>query len=116
MVIALLVSGGILPRRLTEDLRLCPCNDLSTLLVGWLLARARSVPLIYDAHEMWSENVSYNGRSGFPCLFGYGRWHGTLRIFSPIRGSSDHREPLNLHGDSETLQGCTGTLFTCQLS
>ena len=49
-------------------------NDLSTLLVGWLLARARRVPLIYDAHEMWSENVSYNGREWVPMPF----WVRTL--------------------------------------
>jgi glycosyltransferase involved in cell wall biosynthesis len=33
-------------------------NDLTTLTVGWVLARARGVPLIYDAHELWTENMS----------------------------------------------------------
>ena len=37
-------------------------NDLTSLLVGWLLARAQGVPFIYDAHELWSENVSLNSR------------------------------------------------------
>jgi glycosyltransferase involved in cell wall biosynthesis len=41
-------------------------NDLPTLLVGWILARARGVPLIYDTHEMWSENVVYNGHEWIP--------------------------------------------------
>jgi glycosyltransferase involved in cell wall biosynthesis len=41
-------------------------NDLTTLLAGWLLARGRGVPLIYDAHEMWSENVSYDGQEWVP--------------------------------------------------
>jgi len=41
-------------------------NDLPTLLAGWFLARARRVPLVYDAHEMWSENVIYNGRAWVP--------------------------------------------------
>lgn len=36
-------------------------NDLTTLWIGWILARDRGVPLVYDAHEMWSENVSWNG-------------------------------------------------------
>ena len=41
-------------------------NDLTTLLVGWILARVRTVPLVYDAHEMWSENVAYNGQEWVP--------------------------------------------------
>jgi glycosyltransferase involved in cell wall biosynthesis len=32
-------------------------NDLTTLTVAWVLARIRRVPLIYDAHELWTENV-----------------------------------------------------------
>ena len=41
-------------------------NDLTTLLVGWILARTRGVPLIYDAHEMWSENVIFDNREWVP--------------------------------------------------
>ena len=41
-------------------------NDLTTLLVGWILARAQGVPLIYDAHEMWSENVTCKGQEWVP--------------------------------------------------
>jgi glycosyltransferase involved in cell wall biosynthesis len=44
-------------------------NDLTTLLVSWLLARARGVPLVYDAHEMWSENVIYDGHNWVPMPF-----------------------------------------------
>ncbi len=36
-------------------------HDLTTLWTGWLLASAKNVPLVYDAHEMWSENVVWNG-------------------------------------------------------
>lgn len=36
-------------------------NDMTTLLVGWLISRTRGKPLIYDAHEMWSENVEWDG-------------------------------------------------------
>jgi glycosyltransferase involved in cell wall biosynthesis len=32
-------------------------NDLTSLTVAWVLARIRRVPLIYDAHELWTENV-----------------------------------------------------------
>jgi len=38
-------------------------NDLTTLLTGWMLARIHSTPLIYDAHEMWSENVEWDGKA-----------------------------------------------------
>ena len=36
-------------------------HDLTTLWTGWLIARDRGVPLVYDAHEMWSENVDFDG-------------------------------------------------------
>ena len=32
-------------------------NDLPTLMSAWYLSRKFGVPLIYDAHEMWTENV-----------------------------------------------------------
>lgn len=32
-------------------------NDLTTLTIAWTLARVRGVPLVYDAHELWTENV-----------------------------------------------------------
>jgi len=35
-------------------------NDLTTLLSAWLLSKLRNVPLIYDSHEIWSENVFYD--------------------------------------------------------
>jgi glycosyltransferase involved in cell wall biosynthesis len=35
-------------------------NDLTTLLAGWMLSRLKSVPLVYDAHELWTENVEYD--------------------------------------------------------
>lgn len=41
-------------------------NDLMTLLTGWVLARRKGVPLVYDAHEMWTENVAYNGSEWVP--------------------------------------------------
>ncbi|MDF1826993.1 MAG: glycosyltransferase family 4 protein [Legionellaceae bacterium] len=34
-------------------------NDLTTLATGWVISKQRGVPLIYDSHEMWSENVTY---------------------------------------------------------
>ena len=34
-------------------------NDLTTLPTGWVIAKQYCVPLIYDSHEMWSENVTY---------------------------------------------------------
>ena len=48
-------------------------NDLSTLFVSWLLAREKGVPLVYDAHEIWTENVFFNGSDWVP-LAGLTRW------------------------------------------
>ena len=51
-------------------------NDLTTGVVGWLLAREFGVPLIYDAHEMWTENVeSRNGQ--WVALSPRSRWWST---------------------------------------
>src|SRR5918996_1080269 len=41
-------------------------NDLTTLTVGWVLARIRGVPLVYDAHELWAENVEPSGDGWAP--------------------------------------------------
>lgn len=41
-------------------------NDLTTLTVAWVLARVRRVPLIYDAHELWTENVEPGGDGWAP--------------------------------------------------
>lgn len=41
-------------------------NDLTTLTVAWVLARLRGVPLIYDAHELWTENVEPKGEDWVP--------------------------------------------------
>jgi glycosyltransferase involved in cell wall biosynthesis len=35
-------------------------NDLTTLLVGFMLSRFKALPLVYDAHEIWTENVEYD--------------------------------------------------------
>jgi glycosyltransferase involved in cell wall biosynthesis/SAM-dependent methyltransferase len=34
-------------------------NDLTVLPTAWVIARNSGVPLVYDAHEMWSENCTY---------------------------------------------------------
>lgn len=39
-------------------------NDLTTLATGVVIAEDRKCPLIYDSHEMWSENVTWNRRAG----------------------------------------------------
>jgi glycosyltransferase involved in cell wall biosynthesis/SAM-dependent methyltransferase/uncharacterized protein YbaR (Trm112 family) len=41
-------------------------NDLTTLTVAWVLARSRGVPLVYDAHELWTENVEFRGAEWVP--------------------------------------------------
>lgn len=41
-------------------------NDLTALFCAWMLAMRRGTPLIYDAHEMWSENVQWNGSDWIP--------------------------------------------------
>lgn len=39
-------------------------NDLTSLIVGWMLSRLKGVPLVYDAHEIWTENVEYDSQKG----------------------------------------------------
>lgn len=34
-------------------------NDLTTLATGWVISKQSGAPLVYDSHEMWSENVTY---------------------------------------------------------
>jgi glycosyltransferase involved in cell wall biosynthesis len=41
-------------------------NDLTTLPIAWVLARSRGARLVYDAHELWTENVEYNGSEWVP--------------------------------------------------
>jgi glycosyltransferase involved in cell wall biosynthesis len=41
-------------------------NDLTTLTLGWTLARRRRVPLVYDSHELWAENVRSSGNTWQP--------------------------------------------------
>ena len=50
-------------------------NDLTTLTTGWVLARARRVPLIYDAHELWTENVQ-------PTAEGWKPMSGATRVLT----------------------------------
>jgi glycosyltransferase involved in cell wall biosynthesis len=41
----------------SRDFDYVHANDFTTLITAWQLASKRGVPLIYDSHEMWSENV-----------------------------------------------------------
>ena len=41
-------------------------NDLTTLAMGAVLARERGVPLVYDAHELWADNVEFDGVDWVP--------------------------------------------------
>jgi glycosyltransferase involved in cell wall biosynthesis len=43
------------------------CNDLDTLLAGFMVKQARKIPLIYDAHEIFAEQFPVHQRSD--------RWH-----------------------------------------
>lgn len=45
-----------------EECDIVYSNDFTTLLVGWMLSRRKKIPLVYDAHEMWTENVEYDGK------------------------------------------------------
>ena len=49
-----------------RGLRLRPCQRFIHVACWLALGPGRSVPLIYDAHEMWSENVSYDGQEWVP--------------------------------------------------
>lgn len=57
-------------------------HDLTALYVGWSLSRTRGVPLIYDAHEIWTDNVFYTGSEWAPLkglpLFLIRRFEGFL--------------------------------------
>lgn len=37
-------------------------NDLTAYFIGWYISRKFGLPLIYDSHEMWSENVEYDAK------------------------------------------------------
>ena len=41
-------------------------NDLTTLTLAYLLARHRGISLIYDAHELWTENVEFKDQQWVP--------------------------------------------------
>lgn len=49
-------------KKLTDQYHAVHCHDLVVLLTGWCIARRFGIPLIYDAHEMCSENVDWNGK------------------------------------------------------
>lgn len=53
-------------------------NDLTAAAVGWMASRAKGVPMIYDAHEMWSENVFFDGEKYVEMPLKdrlFGRWY-----------------------------------------
>jgi glycosyltransferase involved in cell wall biosynthesis len=41
-------------------------NDLTTLTLAWVLARKSGARLVYDAHELWNENVELEGTDWVP--------------------------------------------------
>lgn len=51
---------------LARDFEYVHANDLTTLTVAWIVARVRRVPLVYDAHELWTENVQLKGGEWVP--------------------------------------------------
>ncbi|PWB39692.1 MAG: hypothetical protein C3F19_14600 [Rhodocyclales bacterium] len=48
-------------------------NDLTTLLAAWFIARKSGRMLVYDAHEMWAENVILRNGEYVP-IEGWRRW------------------------------------------
>ena len=48
-------------------------NDLTTLLAAWFIAKKRGRMLVYDAHEMWAENVILRNGEYVP-IEGWRRW------------------------------------------
>jgi glycosyltransferase involved in cell wall biosynthesis len=57
MALFLVCQNEFLHAGLARDFDYVHANDLTTLTIAWALARLRGVPLIYDAHELWTENV-----------------------------------------------------------
>jgi len=62
----LLFQENLRREAMSREFDFVHANDLTTLLTGWLLARVRGVPLVYDAHELWSENVWLTARGYEP--------------------------------------------------
>ncbi|CAN5291056.1 glycosyltransferase [soil metagenome] len=61
------VLNGFIQQDFIEAAKYCEfdfvhANDLTTVLTSWLLARKNGCPLIYDSHELWSDNVTWNGK------------------------------------------------------
>jgi glycosyltransferase involved in cell wall biosynthesis/SAM-dependent methyltransferase len=50
----------------TRDFDFVHANDLTTLTAAYVIARERGVPLVYDAHELWTENVEFRGGDWVP--------------------------------------------------
>lgn len=55
-----LYQEAFVTQGLAEEYDFVHVNDLTSLIAGWVLANAKRVPLIYDAHEMWTENVDWD--------------------------------------------------------
>lgn len=47
---------GFLYAAMRKNYRLVHAHDFTALPIGYLLSRFKSVPLIYDTHELWSES------------------------------------------------------------
>lgn len=42
---------------LLKDFKAVHAHDLNGLIIGYILAKIKRVPLIYDSHELWSESL-----------------------------------------------------------
>lgn len=47
---------GFLYAAMRKNYRLVHAHDFTALPIGYLLSRLKSIPLIYDTHELWSES------------------------------------------------------------
>jgi glycosyltransferase involved in cell wall biosynthesis len=49
------LGDAMLAQALAFEADICHCNDLDTLLTGLRVKQARAAGLVYDAHELWTE-------------------------------------------------------------
>jgi glycosyltransferase involved in cell wall biosynthesis len=82
------------------------CNDLNTLLAGFMVKTVRKIPLIYDAHEIYAEQFPVDQRSD--------RWHAFYTGLERqlIRHTDARMTVCDAIGDYFQEQYGSGKVFT----
>jgi glycosyltransferase involved in cell wall biosynthesis len=56
------IIGGLWHSR-KEKYDLLYCNDLDTILLGWLIAKRNNAKIIFDSHEIWLQGIKFGSAS-----------------------------------------------------